>query len=74
MPVFADQLSRVIDLPKTPQKIISTVPSQTELLFHFGLDQQVTGITNFCIHPAEKTKNITKIKSVTDKDFMLIGR
>jgi len=69
MPVFADQLSRVIDLPKTPQKIISTVPSQTELLFHFGLDQQVTGITNFCIHPAEKTKNITKIGGTKKLDI-----
>jgi ABC-type Fe3+-hydroxamate transport system substrate-binding protein len=53
-------------------KIISTVPSQTELLFDLGLDNEVVGITKFCIHPKEwfkskeriggtKTLNIDKI-------------
>jgi ABC-type Fe3+-hydroxamate transport system substrate-binding protein len=40
---------------KTPARIISVVPSQTELLAYFGLDQQVVGITKFCIHPAHWT-------------------
>ena len=41
-----------------PTRIISLVPSQTELLFYLGLDKEVVGITKFCIHPAEwfKTK------------------
>lgn len=36
-----------------PQKIISLVPSQTELLHYLGLEKEVTGITKFCVHPRE---------------------
>lgn len=60
---------------KRPQRIISLVPSQTELLASIGLDERVVGITKYCIHPvhwqSEKvviggTKNvdIEKIKSL----------
>ncbi|MGM9508369.1 ABC transporter substrate-binding protein [Larkinella sp. GY13] len=44
-----------------PQRIISVVPSQTELLFDLGLDQAIVGITKFCIHPAEKVKDKFKV-------------
>ena len=40
----------------TPQRIISVVPSQTELLFDLGLDTELVGITKFCIHPADKVR------------------
>ena len=53
MPDFTDQLGRTIHLPVTPSRIISLVPSQTELLFDLGLDEQVVGITKFCVHPPE---------------------
>ncbi|MBT8231979.1 MAG: ABC transporter substrate-binding protein [Saprospiraceae bacterium] len=42
-------------------RIISTVPSQTELLFDLGLDEAVIGITKFCIHPKEWFKSKEKI-------------
>ncbi len=48
---FTDQLERTIHLPSYPQRIISAVPSQTELLFDLGLDDEVIGITKFCVHP-----------------------
>lgn len=44
-----------------PQKIISLVPSQTELLYHLGLEQQVIGITKFCVHPHDWFKNKTRV-------------
>lgn len=55
-----DQLQRQVQLSQPPQRIISTVPSQTELLYSLGLEQQVTGITKFCVHPPhwKKTKTI----------------
>jgi ABC-type Fe3+-hydroxamate transport system substrate-binding protein len=34
-----------------PRRIISLVPSLTELLFDLGLDEEVVGITKFCVHP-----------------------
>lgn len=50
---FTDQLQREIELPKTPGRIISLVPSQTELLYDLGLDKEVIAITKFCIHPMD---------------------
>lgn len=58
---FKDQLEHVISVPYPPQRIISLVPSQTELLFDLGLDKEVIGITKFCIHPSDKFKSTTKI-------------
>jgi len=58
MPVFIDLTGRTVSLADTPRRIISLVPSQTELLFDLGLDKEVVGITKFCVHPGEwfKTK------------------
>ena len=48
-----DQMHRIVEMPFPPQRIISLVPSQTELLFDLGLGNRVVGITKFCIHPEE---------------------
>jgi ABC-type Fe3+-hydroxamate transport system substrate-binding protein len=56
-----DQLNREIQLSKNPLRIISVVPSQTELLFDLGLDEEVVGITKFCIHPNEWFRSKTRI-------------
>ncbi|MFT4762128.1 MAG: ABC-type Fe3+-hydroxamate transport system substrate-binding protein [Paraglaciecola sp.] len=48
---FTDQLNRQIALPFPPKRIISLVPSQTELLYYLGLEEEVVGITKFCVHP-----------------------
>ena len=53
MPLYIDQLSRVINLPYPPKRIISVVPSQTELLSYLGLKEEVIAITKFCVHPPE---------------------
>ena len=42
-----------------PQRIVSVVPSQTELLFDLGLNKEIVGITKFCIHPADKIRGKT---------------
>ncbi|MFN3876421.1 MAG: helical backbone metal receptor [Flavobacteriales bacterium] len=47
-----DQMGRSVHVPEHPRRIISLVPSQTELLHHLGLDERVAGITKFCVHPA----------------------
>jgi ABC-type Fe3+-hydroxamate transport system substrate-binding protein len=46
-----DQMHRTITVPLHPQRIISLVPSQTELLYDLGLGERVVGITKFCVHP-----------------------
>ena len=47
-----DQMGNEVHVPYSPTGIVSLVPSQTELLFYFGLDDIVKGVTKFCIHPA----------------------
>ncbi|MGH7668807.1 MAG: helical backbone metal receptor [Gemmatimonadaceae bacterium] len=53
MRTVTDQMHRFVHVPEYPQRIISLVPSQTELLFDLGLGDRVVGITNFCVHPAD---------------------
>jgi ABC-type Fe3+-hydroxamate transport system substrate-binding protein len=48
-----DQLNFLVKLQEPAKRIISLVPSQTELLHHFGLEEETIGITKFCIHPKE---------------------
>lgn len=51
---FEDQLGRKVLLQRSPQRIVSVVPSQTSLLFYLGLGDRVVGRTKFCIHPRDK--------------------
>jgi ABC-type Fe3+-hydroxamate transport system substrate-binding protein len=48
---FTDQMQRTFTLKSTPKRIISLVPSQTELLYDLGLEERIVGITKFCVHP-----------------------
>lgn len=59
--IFIDQIGHQINIETTPKRIISVVPSQTELLFDLGLENEVVGITKFCIHPNSWFKNKTRI-------------
>jgi ABC-type Fe3+-hydroxamate transport system substrate-binding protein len=68
----------ILEIPElayTPKRIVSLVPSQTELLSDLGLENETIGITKFCVHPEKwfrsktwvggtKTINIEKIKSL----------
>ncbi len=51
--IFIDQLKREVFIKEKPKRIVSLVPSQTELLHFLGLEEEVIGITKFCIHPKE---------------------
>ena len=48
------------------------MPSQTELLFHLGLKDEVMGITKFCIHPAEWFADKTKVGGTKTLNIELI--
>ena len=48
-------------MPFPPRRIISVVPSQTELLYDLGLDDEVVGITKFCVHPEAWFRDKTRI-------------
>lgn len=55
-----------------PRRIISLVPSQTELLFDLGLDEQVIGITKFCIHPNHWFKSKQRVGGTKQLNLPLI--
>jgi iron complex transport system substrate-binding protein len=60
MKILTDQLNVSHAFETTPKRIISLVPSQTELLYDLGLDENIVGITKFCVHPyhLKSTKTI----------------
>ncbi|HEY0897791.1 MAG TPA: helical backbone metal receptor [Sphingobacteriaceae bacterium] len=58
---FTDQMGKRVVVPFPPKRIVSLVPSQTELLFDLGLEEAVVGITKFCIHPQDKFKSTAKV-------------
>lgn len=74
--IVKDQMNRVVEIKQYPPKrIISLVPSITELLAYLNLEQELVGITKFCIHPeyvfkskerigGTKNLNIEKIKQL----------
>ncbi len=61
MPLTTDMMGRVLEAPAHPQRIISLVPSQTELLADLGLEQEVVGITKFCVHPEAWFRQKTRV-------------
>ena len=68
-----DQMGRRVAVPFPPQRIVSLVPSQTELLFDLGLGDKVVGITKFCIYPAEARRKATIIGGTKNFDFEKIA-
>jgi ABC-type Fe3+-hydroxamate transport system substrate-binding protein len=67
--LFTDQLRRTIHIKQLPKRIISLVPSQTELLYDLGLDNRVVGITKFCIHPESWLKTKTPVGGTKKLNF-----
>ena len=70
---FIDQLGRKVSFDFPPKRIISLVPSQTELLFYLGLEKEVIGITKFCIHPKEQFRKKVKIGGTKNLNFEKIA-
>ena len=73
--IFVDQLNRDVLINNAPKRIISLVPSLTEFLHYLGFEEEVIGITKFCIHPTiwfekkeriggTKRLNIDRIKAL----------
>lgn len=84
MSIFKDQLGREISLKKPPKRIVSLVPSQTELLCDLALENELIGITKFCVHPyhlkaiktivgGTKKVDFEKIKAL-QPDFILCNK
>ncbi|XLS30318.1 ABC transporter substrate-binding protein [Flavobacteriaceae bacterium M23B6Z8] len=58
---LTDQTGRHLELSEPPHRIISLVPSQTELLVDLGLSDYIVGVTKFCVHPEHLRKEKTVV-------------
>lgn len=52
---------RRVEIKYPPRRIVSLVPSQTELLYDLGLEEEVVGITKFCVHPEVWFRNKKRV-------------
>ena len=66
MLTLQDQVGITHKFAVAPQRIISLVPSQTELLFDLGLEKSIVGVTKFCVHPYY-AKSVCKVIGGTKK-------
>ncbi len=72
---FTDQMGRGVYLKQwPPQRIVSLVPSQTELLYDLGLGDRVVGITKFCVHPEKWYRSKMRIGGTKTPDFKRIRK
>jgi len=67
-----DQIGKDVRLSGPAQRIVSIVPSQTELLFDMGLNEEVVGITKFCIHPKIWFETKTRVGGTKKLNLELI--
>ncbi|NUN51061.1 MAG: ABC transporter substrate-binding protein [Candidatus Brocadiae bacterium] len=51
--LLAPRGRREVPAPSSPRRIVSLVPSATEILFDIGLGDRVVGVTTYCLWPAE---------------------
>ena len=56
------------------KRIISIVPSLTELLYDLSLDQEVIGITKFCVHPGKWFRSKTRVGGTKNVHIDIIHR
>lgn len=69
-----DQLYRLIELEAVPKRIVSLVPSITELLHDLGLEEEVAGITPYCIKPSHWGKEKLIVGGPQGVDFDKINQ
>jgi ABC-type Fe3+-hydroxamate transport system substrate-binding protein len=60
--------------PSSTPRIVSLVPSITELLCELGLAPWLVGRTGFCVHPADIVHNIPKIGGTKDVNIAKIRK
>jgi ABC-type Fe3+-hydroxamate transport system substrate-binding protein len=67
-----DALDRELLILRRPERIISLVPSQTELLVDLGVGERLVGRTRYCIHPHEKLSSVAMVGGTKRIDLPLI--
>ena len=67
--LLVDAIGRVHALARADARIVSLVPSVTELLFALGTGDRLVGRTGFCIHPKGNVKTVPKVGGTKTVDI-----
>jgi ABC-type Fe3+-hydroxamate transport system substrate-binding protein len=67
-------LAVIPPLSQPPRRIVSLVPSLTEVLFAFGLVDRVVGITDYCLEPQPAVRSKPTIGGTKNPDVQAILR
>ena len=68
-----DDLGREVSVPGA-RRIVSLVPSISELLCDLGVGERLIGVTRFCTHPPEVVEKCTKVGGTKDPDRETIAK
>lgn len=71
--LLVDQVGRQVEVPEAPQRVVSLMPSITEVMFDLGAGELLVGVTQFATTPAAATK-IAKVGSYVHLDVERIIR
>lgn len=69
--LVVDDMGRVVKVPMPVSRVVSTAPSNTEILFAVGAGGLVVGVDNYSDYP-EEAKNITKVGDFATPNVELI--
>ncbi len=67
-----DQLGYPVSIPSEPKRIVSLVPSQTELLFDLGLSEKIAGVTHYCVHPQPEVRSAKRVGGTKNPNLDII--
>jgi ABC-type Fe3+-hydroxamate transport system substrate-binding protein len=69
MPPRVDASGVAVELARPPRRIVSLVPSTTELLCTLGLGDALAGVTVYCVEPRDVVRDKTRIGGEKNPDL-----
>src|SRR5262245_39659192 len=67
-----DDLGRTIRLAAPPRRLVSLVPSLTELVCALGRADRLVGVTRYCCEPADAVASVAKVGGTKNPDLAAI--
>jgi len=69
MRLIEDALDRPVEVAERPARIVSLVPSVTELLFDLGAGERVVGVSRYCSEPRDGLARLKRVGGQKDPDL-----
>ncbi|HEU5393471.1 MAG TPA: cobalamin-binding protein [Candidatus Methylomirabilis sp.] len=71
---FRDALGREVSVPVLPRRVVSLIPSVTEICFALGAGDRVVGVTSFCTEPPAGVAEKVRVGGEKNPDLERIRR